>query len=260
MTTLIPSTTATPYGLVSTATGQPVRGVRARLDCWMRNRQANTRRALKKRLEIAEKAAITDPLTDVLNRAGFIQQATMRLAEATAYNLPVAVMFWDLNGFGEVNNGLGHATGDRLLAAIGAGFAEHAPPALTVARFGGDEFVMLYRADADLGDQTFRNQVNRELTIFQMVIADRTSDVIGRRLSASVGAVIARPATRVVTLPGLLAAADQAMYRAKNDHTGVVTYPATVPLPHVDIHPEHRVRDQPADNYADIHGDTGEHS
>ena len=87
--------------------------------------------------------AFHDPLTDLPNRALFLdrlEQARARVARTAA---PLAVLFIDLDNFKRVNDSLGHAAGDELLIETARRLGDCIRPADTAARFGGDEFAIL---------------------------------------------------------------------------------------------------------------------
>jgi diguanylate cyclase (GGDEF)-like protein len=87
----------------------------------------------------------TDPLTGLLNRSGFMAAATRERALANRTRAPLSVAVIDLDNFKQVNDRAGHAAGDRLLAALGRQWRERIRPSDTLARHGGDEFVLLLR-------------------------------------------------------------------------------------------------------------------
>src|SRR5665648_436029 len=84
-----------------------------------------------------------DPLTGLPNRTLFVNRLEQSLANAARTGHPVAVSFIDLDAFKRVNDTLGHAAGDRLLQEVAERLATVVRPNDTVARFAGDEFLVL---------------------------------------------------------------------------------------------------------------------
>jgi diguanylate cyclase (GGDEF)-like protein/PAS domain S-box-containing protein len=90
-----------------------------------------------------------DPLTSLPTRSHFLERLRQARERAAAANLGVGVVFIDLDGFKHVNDTAGHQVGDALLAAIAARLSRSVRPTDLVARYGGDEFVVLADAIAD---------------------------------------------------------------------------------------------------------------
>jgi diguanylate cyclase (GGDEF)-like protein len=97
----------------------------------------------------AERRAQTDPLTGVLNRRSLIERLDSACLRAKARNLPISVLFLDLDHFKEINDSFGHAAGDACLAGIIAPIQAELRQSDIIGRYGGEEFVViLYGADA----------------------------------------------------------------------------------------------------------------
>jgi diguanylate cyclase (GGDEF)-like protein/PAS domain S-box-containing protein len=151
-------------------------------------------------------AAEHDVLTGLPNRAYFerrVQQAIRTLGDGHS----LALLFVDLDNFKVINDSLGHDAGDRLLVEVADRLRGALRPTDVLARFGGDEFVILLPRTDERGATTTANRIRSELT--------RRCDLEGQRryITASVGLTLSdRPE---VSTGDLLRDGDAAMYRAK---------------------------------------------
>jgi diguanylate cyclase (GGDEF)-like protein/PAS domain S-box-containing protein len=96
--------------------------------------------------------AFHDPLTDLPNRALFMDRLDQSLARMTRQEGGLAVLFLDLDRFKIVNDSLGHDAGDRLLVAVAARLLGRLRPGDTASRLGGDEFTVLLEDLGAVGD------------------------------------------------------------------------------------------------------------
>jgi diguanylate cyclase (GGDEF)-like protein/PAS domain S-box-containing protein len=162
------------------------------------------RRALEQRL--AEEAR-RDPLTGVANRTQLFEVLSPILEDGAL----TAALYVDLDGFKDVNDQFGHTLGDELLCSVAARVRGAIRDVDTLARVGGDEFVVVCR---DL-----------ESTEEAVAIGRRIREVLAQPFGLEVGAVridssIGIAFGRTPDSDGLLARADQALYRAKRKGRG----------------------------------------
>jgi diguanylate cyclase (GGDEF)-like protein len=88
-------------------------------------------------------AAMTDPLTGLLNRRGFEEAVERELARAKRYERPFVIAYVDVRGLKAVNDSEGHLAGDELLREVGRLLRESARADDVVGRIGGDELALL---------------------------------------------------------------------------------------------------------------------
>jgi diguanylate cyclase (GGDEF)-like protein/PAS domain S-box-containing protein len=163
--------------------------------------------------------AMHDSLTGLANRALLELMIDEALARARGQenNSSVVLMFIDLDGFKEINDHLGHHAGDEVLIEAATRLVREIRPGDTAARLGGDEFVVLSESIPD-----DRGEVASQLGARVLAALTHTGNFEGRswRLGASIG--ISRSRDSRCTAATLLAEADSAMYRAKQQGKGRV--------------------------------------
>jgi diguanylate cyclase (GGDEF)-like protein len=156
-----------------------------------------------------------DPLTDLPNRTLFLDRLALALARLRRQRTGIAVLFIDLDNFKVVNDSLGHGAGDRLLVELGNRLREAIRPSDTIARFGGDEFVVLCEDIKDARDAVVVGERIVSAASLPFTLEGREMFV-----SASVGVALAIDSES--TPETLLRDADVAMYRAKERGRGRV--------------------------------------
>jgi diguanylate cyclase (GGDEF)-like protein len=150
--------------------------------------------------------ARTDSLTGALNRRAFTELATLELARAERYQRSLSLAYLDIDDFKKVNDEGGHEDGDRLLVEVVDTLKSNLRAFDVVARYGGDEFVLLL---PETGEEA------AGLVLDKLVVSLRNA-MRGRwPASVSIGAVtIDGPRT---TLDRLIQQADKLVYLAKQD-------------------------------------------
>ncbi|HEY1813665.1 MAG TPA: diguanylate cyclase [Kofleriaceae bacterium] len=166
-------------------------------------------RDITERVELEQKlevSAVTDELTGLLNRRGFMMLAGQEHRIASRQQLGVAVVFADLDGLKLINDKLGHEHGDRAIRALGEIMRVTFRESDVVARLGGDEFAALaYNVD--------RPRIEIVLERFRAAIA-AAQPIGSMALAASLGVALLAPGEQR-SLDDLVADADQRMYETK---------------------------------------------
>ena len=166
-------------------------------------------RILRDRLRIRTLAGV-DPLTQLPNRTTALRRLNYLIARAQRGHHAFAIFNIDLDGFKPINDTYGHAAGDEVLAAVGQRLRQSVRGTDTIARMGGDEFLVLIDDDDANSDERLMAYAQR----IRAVLAEGVG--IGgheMRVGASIG-VAAYP-RHGLDAAALLREADSAMYRAK---------------------------------------------
>jgi diguanylate cyclase (GGDEF)-like protein len=168
-------------------------------------------RAIERKRAEAQLAhqALHDQLTDLPNRALFLDRLGVALERSRRSGAPLAVLFLDFDNFKEINDTRGHGAGDRVLSTLGERLSGLLRPMDTVARFGGDEFTFLFE-----GLTSEREVVLIADRICQA--ASRPIEVDGVALTVTVSVGVAMVNDPTVAPDTIIREADAAMYRAKD--------------------------------------------
>jgi len=154
------------------------------------------------------KACLTDDLTRLYNRRGFMALAEQHLRIARRHGKDAVVMYVDMDDFKQLNDNHGHAAGDRALVAVSRLLQNTVRDCDVVARMGGDEFT-IFALDADgMGARAIQKRLEERLALFN------ASGELPMPLSLTVGHTRVRPSD-TASVSELLARADQLLYARK---------------------------------------------
>lgn len=174
---------------------------------------------LEKALNLVEKLAVTDSLTDLRNRRYFDDNLAASFARAQRFNEPLSLILIDIDYFKNINDTYGHAAGDTILQTLAELFKSRTRETDISARLGGDEFsFLLYRTDRETG-QAFAEELLTKTRQLQFSFHDQTV-IIG----LSIG--VACNWDNIHSIEALYGAADEALYEAKRrGRNQVAVYP-----------------------------------
>ena len=165
----------------------------------------------RRRAEVrAHYLATHDDLTDLPNRAMFSQMLNAAIKVAQRYDREFSVMFVDLDRFKLINDTLGHAAGDILLKGVGTHFRQCLRKSDVLARFGGDEFVILLHEVSDVAEVSAVARKLLSAAVTPIMIHGREC-----RVTASIG--VAKFPDHGTDEQSLTKNADAAMYLAKEE-------------------------------------------
>jgi diguanylate cyclase (GGDEF)-like protein/PAS domain S-box-containing protein len=159
--------------------------------------------------------ARADSLTGLANRGTFVDRLRQAFAAVRRGGNSFAVLYLDLDRFKEINDTLGHPVGDRLLQSVAERLRKATRDTDVIARLGGDEFAVL---QSDTTEVTVAGVLAAR--IVHMLSRPYLIDGNELRVGVSIGISQCGPEDKVSAAEDLLAQADQALYRAKEEGRG----------------------------------------
>jgi two-component system cell cycle response regulator len=160
--------------------------------------------------------AATDPLTGCLNRRALMEKLEDELDRMRRYELAVSVLMIDLDRFKEVNDTRGHLAGDRVLQQLGEMLRQEVRSVDVVARYGGEEFVITLPETSLPGAMVFAERIRERIAAHDF--ADSSEAL---KATVSIGVASISPGD-AVDPDGVIALADEALYRAKHEGRNLV--------------------------------------
>ena len=154
-------------------------------------------------------AARTDPKTGLLNATAWQREADAEVARARHTDAPLALLLVDVDHFKRVNDSHGHLVGDEVLRALATELRQQVRESDAVGRFGGEEFTVLLPGTDDVGAYGIAERLRASAANLSVAAADA-------RISVTVSIGVAMLGEHCNDLFELLAAADVALYRAKD--------------------------------------------
>jgi diguanylate cyclase (GGDEF)-like protein/PAS domain S-box-containing protein len=156
-----------------------------------------------------QEQAATDPLTGLRTRRWFFEHGDALISQALRYDTPLAILITDVDHFKRINDQYGHLNGDRVLRALASIFLQEMRSADAICRYGGEEFAVLLPQTDMESAVAIAERLRRRAS-------EVTVEKTGTSLSVSIGVTTAHH-RGARTLTDLIAGADEALYRAKQE-------------------------------------------
>jgi diguanylate cyclase (GGDEF)-like protein len=169
-------------------------------------REVEERRQIEVELR---RLATRDPLTDLLNRRSFFEQAGMEWSRTLRHDTTISVLMVDIDHFKQINDSHGHAVGDSTLQEFALLCKRSLRTHDIVGRLGGEEFGILLPQSSSEAAGLVANRLLRQ-------IRDMTFEVAGKQIRFTISAGIAERQPDDATIDQLLLRADRALYAAKH--------------------------------------------
>ena len=166
--------------------------------------------ALRQSEEKLKHLANTDVLTELINRRRFFELAEKELERSVRYQIPLSISIFDIDDFKSINDQYGHLVGDQVLYQMSKRFSELARKTDILARYGGDEFVILFPHTE--GQTAFASSDRIRVGVKETPFLIENHEIW---VTLSMG-VASFSHEETADLDFLLDCADKALYKAKN--------------------------------------------
>lgn len=162
----------------------------------------------KLRQEVENLARI-DPLTSTYNRRFLMELGERELERSRRYEVPLSIILLDVDHFKEINDVYGHLAGDRVLIGMSEQLRSCLRSVDIIARFGGDEFIVLLPETSSIAASQVAERLRREI---EMITTSELND----EQTPTISLGIASTNDGSCSMDQLLETADRALYRSKN--------------------------------------------
>jgi diguanylate cyclase (GGDEF)-like protein len=164
---------------------------------------------LLRKNEALERLSTTDELTGLRNRRFLMESLSREFMRARRFRTPLTALMFDIDHFKQVNDQFGHAAGDAVLRGVANLFLRQTRATDTVGRYGGEEIVVILTQTGIGGGRAYGE-------ICRANVAETPFSIPGSKpIGVTISAGVATFTPRMKTPADLLAAADEAVYRAK---------------------------------------------
>jgi diguanylate cyclase (GGDEF)-like protein len=181
-----------------------------------------------RRMAHLERENITDPLIGIFNRRYLDRRLGEEIARAKRHAIPLSILMLDIDNFKRVNDTYGHQAGDLVLAHVGKLLLEAVRESDVVARYGGEELLVIAPNTPDPLAVTLAERIRHQTETHPLVL----DSVSGKQIQITVSIGVAALDGNTKTLQKLVQHADEALYRAKQEGRNRVVVSKSNDRPH----------------------------
>jgi len=167
------------------------------------------------RVSRLERETLTDPLTGIFNRRYLDRRLHEETAVARRYGRPLSAMLLDIDHFKRINDTYGHQIGDHVLTALVEVVASVLRESDIFARYGGEEFMVIVPHTPKLRAIDLAERLRKCIEAHEFKFTDERGEKLDIRLTVSIG--VASFSNEIADMDKLVYAADENLYRAKNE-------------------------------------------
>lgn len=167
------------------------------------------------RISLLEQENIADALTGAYNRRYLDRRLSEEVVRARRHELPLSILLFDIDHFKQINDSHGHQVGDRVLVAFTRHVAKHLREPDVLARYGGDEFMVIAPHTPHEGACQLASRLHKTIEANRFAMKGIVGEGLDLRLTTSIG--VASVSAELDRIDQLVQLADTNLYRAKHD-------------------------------------------
>ena len=173
-----------------------------------------------RRLSVLEVENITDTLLGIHNRRYLDQRLSQEVKRALRYKIPLSVMLLDIDHFKQINDRFGHQVGDFILTSLGKLILSSARVTDVVARFGGDEIMVIATNTPSSSMTPYAERLRKEIS--DAILVPPGEFTGGQMIPVTVSIGVAAVGSETETVEALIKSVDEALYQAKSKGRNIV--------------------------------------
>ena len=167
-------------------------------------------------LQEVQRLAITDELTNVLNRRGFDEVANREFGAAKRYSRPLSLIMLDIDRFKAINDVYGHPIGDEILVEIAARARTKIRETDYISRYGGEEFLILL----------IEQKIDNAKTVAERIrkcVADQPFNTSVGKIAVTISVGVTAASSQISSISMMIKTVDKALYKSKENGRNRVT-------------------------------------